>query len=52
MKIWIIWYDNDYFEYCSSIEYTKINFNFQYLKYESDEGLLFQDSRTLWNVIF
>ena len=36
----------------SSIEYTKINFNFQYLKYESDEGLLFQDSRTLWNVIF
>ena len=36
----------------SSMEYTRINFNFQYLKYESDEGFIFQNSRTLYGMSF
>ena len=36
----------------SSIEYTKVNYNFQYLKYESDEGFIFQDSRILYGMSF
>jgi len=31
----------------NSLEYTNINFNFQYVKYESDDGLLFQSSKIL-----
>ena len=36
----------------SSLEYTKVNYNFQYLKYESDEGFIFQDSRILYGMPF
>ena len=36
----------------SSMEYTKVNFNFQYLKYESDEGFFFQASRILYGMSF
>ena len=36
----------------SSLEYTKVNYNFQYLKYESDEGFIFQDSRILYGMSF
>jgi len=36
----------------SSMEYTKVNFNVQYLKYESDEGFLFQSSRILYGMSF
>lgn len=36
----------------SSLEYTKVNFNFQFLKYESDEGFIFQDSRILYGMSF
>ena len=36
----------------NSFEYTKINYNFQYIKYESDEGLLYQKSRLLQGVSF
>ena len=36
----------------SSLEYTQINYNFQYLKYESDEGFIFQDSRILYGMTF
>jgi len=36
----------------SSMEYTKVNFNFQYLKYESDEGFFFQSSRILYGMPF
>ena len=36
----------------SSMEYTKVNFNFQYLKYESDEGFFFQESRILYGMSF
>ena len=34
------------------IENTKVNYNFQYLKYESDEGFIFQDSRILYGMSF
>ena len=36
----------------SLMEFTRIYFNFQYLKYESDEGFLFQDSRILYGMSF
>ena len=36
----------------SSMEYTKVNYNFQYLKYESDEGFFFQASRILYGMSF
>ena len=36
----------------SSSEYTKVNYNFQYLKYESDEGFIFQNSRILYGMSF
>ena len=36
----------------SSMEYTKVNFNFQYLKYESDKGFFFQSSRILYGMSF
>ena len=36
----------------SSMEYTKVNYNYQYLKYESDEGFFFQNSRTLYGISF
>ena len=36
----------------SSLEYTKINYNFQYIKYESDEGLLYKKSRILNGLSF
>ena len=36
----------------NSIEYTKINYNFQYIKYESDDGLLYKNSKTLNGLSF
>ena len=30
----------------SSLEYTLVNYNFQYIKYESDDGLFFPNSKT------
>ena len=36
----------------SSIEYTRVNYNFQYLQYESDEGFLFPKTRTLYGMSF
>jgi hypothetical protein len=36
----------------SSMENTRVNYNYQYLKYESDEGFFFQNSRTLYGISF
>lgn len=36
----------------SSSEYTRVNYNYQYLKYESDEGYFFPNSRTLYGISF
>ena len=36
----------------SSMEHTRVNYNYQYLKYESDEGFLFPNSRTLYGMSF
>jgi len=36
----------------SSMEYTRVNYNFQYLKYESDEGYFFENSRILYGMSF
>ena len=36
----------------SSMEHTRVNYNYQYLKYESDEGYFFQNSRTLFGMSF
>ena len=36
----------------SSMEFTRVNYNFQYLKYKSDEGFFFENSRTLYGISF
>ena len=36
----------------SSLEYTSINYYFQYIKYESDEGLIYKDSKELNTMSF
>ena len=36
----------------SSSEYTKINYDFQYIKYESDEGLFYRNSKNLTGISF
>ena len=36
----------------NSLEYSKINFNFQYVKYESDDGLFFKDEKLLNGMSF
>jgi len=36
----------------SSKEFTRVNYIFQYLKYESDDGFIFQNSRTLYGISF
>jgi hypothetical protein len=36
----------------SSIEYTKIYYDYQYIKYESDDGLFYRNSKTLSGVSF
>ena len=36
----------------SSMEFTRVNYNFQYLKYESDEGYFFPNSKTLYGMSF
>ena len=36
----------------SSSEYTEIDYNFQYIKYESDEGLFYESSRILNGISF
>jgi hypothetical protein len=36
----------------SSKEFTRVNYIFQYLKYESDDGFIFQKSRTLYGISF
>ena len=36
----------------SSMEYTKVNFNFQYLKYESDEGFFYENTKELDGMSF
>ena len=36
----------------SSSEYTKIYYDFQYIKYESDDGLFYKSSRTLSGISF
>jgi len=36
----------------NSKELTRINYIFQYLKYESDDGFIFQKSRTLYGISF
>ena len=36
----------------SSMEFTRVNYNFQYLKYKSDEGFFFENSRTLHGISF
>jgi len=36
----------------SSLQYTSINYNFQYIRYESDEGLLYKKSRILNGLSF
>ena len=37
---------------CSSIDYTVVNFNFQYIKYESDEDLFFRSSNISKGIAF
>ena len=36
----------------SSVEYTKINYHFQFIKYESDNGLIYKKSKTLNGISF
>ena len=36
----------------SSLEYTTINYNFQYIKYESDDGMIFQKSKIFNGILF
>ena len=36
----------------NSHEYTQINFNFQYIKYESDDGLFYKNSKNLEGTTF
>jgi hypothetical protein len=36
----------------NSKEFTRVNYIFQYLKYESDDGFIFQNSRTLYGITF
>ena len=36
----------------NSKEFTRVNYIFQYLKYESDDGLIFQNSRNLYGISF
>ena len=36
-------FDYNFIRSFNSFDYTSINFNFQYLKYETDEGLFFED---------
>ena len=36
----------------SSLEFTKINYNFRYIKYESDEGIFYQKSKFLKGISF
>ena len=36
----------------NSLEYTEINFNFQYIKYESDNGLFFPDNKNYSGISF
>ena len=36
----------------SSSEYTKIYYDYQYIKYESDEGLFYKKSKTMSGVLF
>ena len=36
----------------SSSEYTEINYNFQYIRYESDDGLFFKNSNDLTGMYF
>ena len=36
----------------NSHEYTRINFNFQYIKYESDDGLFYKNSKNLKGATF
>ena len=36
----------------SSMEYTRVNYNYQYVKYVSDEGYFFENSRILYGISF
>ena len=36
----------------SSIEYTMISYNFQYLKYDSDDGLIFKNYKNFSGILF
>ena len=45
-------FDHHYTTAYNSYEYTKINYNFQYIKYESDNGLLYKDSEILEGTSF
>ena len=37
---------------CSSFDYTVVNYNFQYIQYDSDEGLFFKKSYLLNGMSF
>ena len=45
-------YDFHFSTAYNSLEYTKISYTLQYIKYESDESLIFKNSRTLKGLSF
>ena len=41
-----------YTESFNSLLYSKINYNFQYIKYESDDGIIFKNTKSLNGITF